>query len=123
MWVLLLWISQRLLTAFLTIYFAKLHACGLSEDAVTFAYSYLKRRKQGVKINDAEIFFQIHLSGIPQGSISDPIFFIIFINNSLLLIKNVELLNFADDNTIFAARNSIEELIKVLEKESESAID
>ena len=89
---------------------AKLHAYGLSEDAVTFAYSYLKRRKKGVKINDAEIFFQIHLSGIPQGSISDPIFFIIFINNLLLLIKNVELLNFADDNTIFAARYSIEEL-------------
>ena len=41
---------------------AKLHACGLSEDAVTFVHSYLKRRKQGVKINDTESVFQLCLS-------------------------------------------------------------
>ena len=40
-----------------------------------------------------------------------------------LFIKDVELANFADDNTVYATRNSIEELIKVLEKESNSAID
>ena len=33
---------------------AKLHAYGLSMDAVTFIYSNMKRRKQGVKINDTE---------------------------------------------------------------------
>ena len=38
---------------------AKLHAYGLSEDAVTFVHSYLKCRKQGVKINDTESVFQI----------------------------------------------------------------
>ena len=46
---------------------AKLHAYGLSEDAVTFVSTYLKRRKQGAKINDTESVFQILLSGIPQG--------------------------------------------------------
>ena len=53
---------------------AKLHAYGLSEDAVTFAHSYLKRRKLGVKINDTESVFQILLSDIPQGSILGPFF-------------------------------------------------
>ena len=33
---------------------AKLYAYGLSEDAVTFVHSYLKRRKLGVKINYTE---------------------------------------------------------------------
>ena len=33
---------------------AKLHAYDLSIDRVTFIYSYMKRRKQGVKINDTE---------------------------------------------------------------------
>ena len=33
---------------------AKPHAYGLSMDAVTFIYSYMKIRKQGVKINDTE---------------------------------------------------------------------
>ena len=36
---------------------AKLHAYGLSEDAVTFMHSYLNRRKQGVKLNDTKSVF------------------------------------------------------------------
>ena len=102
---------------------AKLHAYGLSNDAVIFIYSYLKHRKQGVKINDTESIFQILLSGVPQGSILGPILFNIFINDLFLLINEVELANFADDNTIYTTKKYVEELIKVLEKESKSAID
>ena len=102
---------------------AKLHAYGLSKEAVTFLYSYLKRRKQGVKINNTESIFQILLSGVPQGSILGPILFNIFINDLFLFINEVELANFADDNTIYAAKKNVEELIKVLEKESNTAID
>ena len=54
---------------------AKLHAHGLSEDAVTLVNSCLKRRKKGVNINNTENVFQILLSGIPQGSILGPILF------------------------------------------------
>ena len=36
---------------------AKRHAYGLLEDTVIFLYLHLKRRKQGVKINDTESFF------------------------------------------------------------------
>ena len=53
---------------------AKLHAYGFSIDATTYLYSYLKRRKQGVKINDTESLYEILLSGVPQGSILGPIF-------------------------------------------------
>ena len=116
LWVLFLCIPHNLLVA-------KLYADGLSEDAVTFVYSYLKRRKQGVKINDTESAFQISLSDIPQGSILGPILLNIFINDLFLFIKVAELANFADDNTMQVARNSMEVFIKVLQKESKSAID
>ena len=68
---------------------AKLHAYGLSEDAVTFVHSYLKRRKLGVKINDTESVFQILLSVIPQGSILESILFKILINDLFFFIKDV----------------------------------
>ena len=38
---------------------AKLHPYGLSMDAITFIYSYMKKRKQGVKIKDTESLFKI----------------------------------------------------------------
>ena len=63
-----------------------------------------------------ESVFQILLSGIPQVSILGPILVNILINDLFLFIKDVELANYADDNTIYAGRNSIAELIKVLEK-------
>ena len=47
-------------------------AYGLTTGALTFLYAYLKRRQQGVKINDAESIFKTLLSGVPQGSILGP---------------------------------------------------
>ena len=102
---------------------AKMHAYGLSKNSLVFFYSYLKRRKQNVRINNTHSIFQILLSGVPQESILGPILFNIFINDLLLWISNSELLNFADDSTISAAENTIEELISTLEKESQAAID
>ena len=90
---------------------------------MTFAYSYFKRRKQGVEIRDTGSFFQILLSGVLQGSILGPILSnILFINDLFLFIKDIELSNFADDGTIYAEKNDINELIKLLEKESKPAV-
>ena len=82
-------------------------------------HSYLNRRKQGVKVSGAESVFQILLSSIPQGSMLGLILFNILINILFFFIKDAWLTNFADDS---AARNSIEEFIKVLQTEIKSAI-
>ena len=52
---------------------AKMHAYGFSRNSVKLFYSYLKRRKQNIKINNTHSIFQILLSGVPQGSILGPI--------------------------------------------------
>ena len=92
------------------LFVAKRHAYGLSMDAIIFIYSYLKRRKQEVKINDTESLFRILLSRVPQGSILGPILFNIFINDLLVIINEAKLANFADDNAIYAAKRDLNEL-------------
>ena len=109
------WIPHDLLVV-------KLHAYVFSIDAITIIYSYMKRRKQGVKINDTESLFKKLLSGVPQGSILDPMFFNIFINDLLFFVNEAKLANFADVNTICVAKRDLNELLRLLKKEHEIAI-
>ena len=104
------------------LFIAKLHGYGLSFDNVTSLNSYLKDRKQNVRINNVFSAFQSILSGVPQGSILGPIFFNIFLNDLFLCIKKSDLINFFDDNTINATCSSLTGLLKTLEQASEPSV-
>ena len=69
---------------------AKMSAHGFSMDTLVFMYSYLKRRKQNVKINNFEKLLKILVAGVPQGSILGPL----FINDLFLFLKETNLANF-----------------------------
>ena len=85
-----------------------------------FVYSYPKRRKQFISINNAHSMLQTLHSCVPQGSILGPLLFNIFVNDRFYFIKDVQLLNFADDNTIATFSNSNDDLITELKKNLKS---
>ena len=70
---------------------AKLHAYGFDEDALVLTYSYLKRRKQSVRINNTYSSFLEVIFGVPQGSVLSPILFNYYINDFFLFIKQATL--------------------------------
>ena len=101
---------------------AKLHACGFSQKTVTSIYSYFKRWKQKVKVNNFLSDFLTFLSGIPQESILGPILFNIFLNDLLLTLNLSDLFKFADGNTILTTADNIDYLLLTLKDESELAV-
>ena len=54
---------------------AKLNVYGFEKGSLNLIYSYLKDRKQRVKINSDASTWEDILNGVPQGSVLGPLLF------------------------------------------------
>ena len=99
---------------------AKRDAYGFHENTIRLVYSYLKNRKQSVKIKGSLRALKLIISGVPQGSILESMLFNIFINDLFLGKDNLH--NFADDNTVSGNAPSLNKLIKEVQTLTESTI-
>ena len=102
---------------------AKLHAYGFSKKALTLILNYLSNRWNRTKIYKDFSTWQELLQGVPQGSALGPLLFNIYLNDLFFLTESTEVCNFADDTTLYACDQNLNDLINRLEHDSFLAIE
>ena len=94
---------------------AKLNSYGFNLTAPNLIHNYLTKRKQRKKINKSYSSWEDILFGVPQGSIFGPILFNIFLSDLFLIVDDVDIANYADDNTVYKEHENIDDLISSLQ--------
>ncbi len=88
----------------------KLLAYGFLEQSSLLVHNYLSNRSQRVKIGSVVGEWMGLEKGTPQGSKLGPALWNLFINDLLLTLPDDSVVNFADDNTLYAVDGSPEGL-------------
>lgn len=93
----------------------KLFQYGISGKVLEWFRSYLKDRRQQVKVNDDWSAMLATEYGVPQGSVLGPLLFIIYINDIIKVCAEVcSIKMFADDTLIYVTGESSTELERKL---------
>ena len=90
---------------------AKFLSYGLSMSACHLLTSYLRDRTQRVKLGNTKSKW-LHIDkGSAQGSILGPFCYNVFTNDMLSIVSdNIEIYNYADDNTVICSRYEYEDI-------------
>nr|CAH7757999.1 unnamed protein product [Callosobruchus chinensis] len=80
---------------------AKLRYFGLDEMCLKLFESYLHNRHQCVFVDNNYSDFQSVTSGVPQGSVLGPLFFIIYTSDMFKVIEHCNIQGYADDTQLY----------------------
>ena len=93
-----------------------------SQSSFQWFISYLESRQQTIEYGHGTSLLSFIKSGVPQGSILEPLLFLFFIYDLPLLLKHCFSDFFADDSTIHSSAPSIAKINKELQADLEIAV-
>ena len=99
---------------------SKLALIGFNLSALEWFANFLQRREQCVQLNNASSKWQIPKSGIPQGTVLEPVLFLVFINDLPQSTRN-QCSIFADDTSLHTAGKSTASSCATLRADLDSA--
>ena len=95
---------------------AKLHALNFDMHALNLIFENLTGRKQRVKINSSFSSYLDIFQGVAQGSILGPLLFNLFHCDLFLFVEEVDIMNYADDNTPYVCSENVDVTLEKLEE-------
>ena len=99
---------------------AKLNVYGFSLPALRLIHGYLLHRKQRIRVNNSYSEWLAVMFGVLQGLILGLLLFNIFSADLFLIHSDIDIANFADDNTPYLSAKNTEDVIESLERASVS---
>jgi len=91
----------------------KLHHYGIRGHILQWFKSYLYNRKQFTLLSGKSSDSQSLLCGVPQGTILEPLLFLIYFNDINTATKLGKIRLFADDSNVFLIGKDIERIFKL----------
>lgn len=91
-----------------------LYKSGFGDPLLSWFKSYLADRVQWVKVSDCKSVTSKFSSGVSQGGHLSPILFSLYVNGIKAVVKNCELLMFADDLKLFPKIENLSDCIAFL---------
>ena len=97
---------------------AKLNAYGFSQPALRLINDYLTNRKQRTKIENNNSTWLDIIFGVPQGPVLGPLLFNVFLPDLFFTLNDIDIANYADDNTPYMISDKVDDLITSFEQAS-----
>ena len=97
----------------------KLNRLGFRGAIADWFYSYLTDRKMYVDVDGCYSHVRTMNIGLPQGSVSSPYIFSLYVNDMCLSSSKLQFIHFADDTTVFMSGDNLGELCREVSEKLE----